>query len=52
MIAGISGDNPASIALHASLGFGHVGVLRSVGFKFEQWLDLTLMQRALRLEPR
>jgi len=52
MIAGISGDNPASIALHASLGFGQVGVLRSVGFKFEQWLDVTLMQRALRLEPR
>ena len=52
MIAAISGDNPASVALHASFGFAHVGVLRSVGFKFEQWLDVTLMQRALRTEPR
>jgi phosphinothricin acetyltransferase len=52
MIAGISGDNPASIALHATLGFAPVGVLRGVGFKFEKWLDVTLMQRALRIEPR
>jgi len=52
MIAAISGDNPGSIALHAAFGFTHVGVLRRVGFKFEQWLDVTLMQRGLRTEPR
>jgi L-amino acid N-acyltransferase YncA len=39
--------NAASIRLHASAGFAHVGVLRSVGWKFGRWLDVVLMQRAL-----
>ncbi|MGX7704449.1 N-acetyltransferase family protein [Methylobacterium sp. Gmos1] len=39
--------NAASIALHAGLGFQHVGVLRSVGWKHGTWLDTVLMQRAL-----
>jgi L-amino acid N-acyltransferase YncA len=47
MIALMVGDNPASVAFHAAHGFEPAGVLRSVGFKFDQWLDLTLMQRAL-----
>jgi L-amino acid N-acyltransferase YncA len=47
MIAAIGGDNPASIKLHAAHGFEHAGVLRSVGYKFDRWLDVTYMQRAL-----
>jgi phosphinothricin acetyltransferase len=39
--------NLASIRLHESLGFAHVGTLRSVGWKHERWLDTVLMQRAL-----
>ncbi|MET7247436.1 N-acetyltransferase family protein [Methylobacterium sp. EM32] len=39
--------NAASIALHAALGFRHVGVLRSVGWKHGTWLDTVLMQRPL-----
>ncbi len=48
MIA-VIGDsaNTASIALHASLGFSHAGLLRSVGFKHGRWLDGVLMQRSL-----
>lgn len=48
MIA-IIGDsaNRASIRLHESLGFEHIGTLRSVGWKHEQWLDTVLMQRPL-----
>jgi L-amino acid N-acyltransferase YncA len=48
MIA-VIGDsaNAASIALHASLGFSHAGLLRSVGFKHGRWLDGVLMQRSL-----
>jgi phosphinothricin acetyltransferase len=34
--------------VHQSLGFETVGVLRNVGFKFGQWVDTVLMQRALR----
>jgi len=40
--------NLGSQRLHGSLGFEQVGVLREVGFKFGQWMDTVLMQRALR----
>jgi L-amino acid N-acyltransferase YncA len=45
MIAVIGGVNPASVAMHKAMGFAHVGVLREVGFKFDGWQDVTLMQR-------
>ncbi len=45
-VIGDSG-NAASIALHARLGFAHVGTLRSVGFKFGRWLDTVQMQLPL-----
>ena len=47
MVAVIGGENPASVAMHASQGFAHVGVLREVGFKLDEWCDVTLMQREL-----
>jgi len=47
MIAVIGGAEPASVALHASLGFEIVGRLKSVGFKFGRWLDTIYMQRDL-----
>ncbi|MET0182681.1 MAG: N-acetyltransferase family protein [Caulobacterales bacterium] len=40
--------NAASIALHASLGFTHAGILRNAGYKFDRWLDVVIMQRSLR----
>lgn len=48
MIA-VIGDsaNLPSIRLHKAAGFGHVGTLRSVGWKHERWLDTVLMQRPL-----
>ncbi len=48
VLARISGDNAASIALHAGQGFELVGVEREVGRKFGQWIDVTVMQRMLR----
>lgn len=39
LIAVISGDNPASKALHEKLGFEPLGRLREVGFKFGAWID-------------
>ncbi len=47
MVAVIGGVNPASVAMHKAMGFGHVGVLREVGFKFGAWQDVTMMQRGL-----
>ncbi|MEM7529152.1 MAG: N-acetyltransferase family protein [Pseudomonadota bacterium] len=39
--------NLASIRLHESAGFAHIGVLRSVGWKHGRWLDTVIMQRPL-----
>lgn len=48
MIAAIGdSNNRASIAVHASAGFTHVGTYRNVGRKFDEWLDVVLMQRTL-----
>jgi L-amino acid N-acyltransferase YncA len=40
--------NTGSIALHRRLGFEMVGTLRNVGFKHGRWVDIVLMQRALK----
>ncbi len=52
MIAAISDSatSAASVALHRALGFQDAGVYRQVGWKFERWLDVTLMQ--LDLDPQ
>jgi phosphinothricin acetyltransferase len=42
-------DNEASITLHERCGFGKVGTLCGVGFKFGRWVDSVLMQRALQV---
>lgn len=47
MLAVIGGGEPASVALHARLGFEHAGRMRSVGRKFGRWLDSVYMQRSL-----
>ena len=47
MIAVIGGGEPASIALHAKLGFVERGRMKDVGVKFGRTLDTVYMQRAL-----
>lgn len=39
--------NAGSIAVHTSAGFQPVGVLKSCGWKFDKWLDVVLMDKAL-----
>lgn len=48
-VAVVAEPNPASSALHQSLGFEAVGTLREVGRKFDRWIDTQWYQ--LRLEP-
>jgi L-amino acid N-acyltransferase len=47
VIARITGNNDASIRLHAGCGFEIVGTEREVGRKFGRWLDVVEMQRML-----
>jgi len=37
--------NERSISLHRSAGFSHVGTFKSCGWKFNRWLDMTLMEK-------
>lgn len=46
-LIGAEQENPASIGLHARLGFKPVGTLAAVGWKFGRWLDVVEMQLAL-----
>lgn len=39
--------NAGSIGVHRSRGFTEIGTMRAVGWKFNRWLDVVLMQRAL-----
>lgn len=39
--------NLGSIGVHRSAGFADVGTLASCGWKFERWLDVVLMDKAL-----
>ncbi len=40
-------DNAGSTGLHERMGFQRAGLLRGVGFKFDRWVDVVLMQRQL-----
>ncbi len=39
--------NAGSVGVHRAVGFTHVGVLKSCGWKFGKWLDVVLMEMPL-----
>ena len=45
-VIGDSG-NAGSIGVHRASGFTEIGVMRSVGWKFDRWLDIVLMEKVL-----
>ena len=47
MVAGIDAETTGSIEFHRRLGFEEVGRMPEVGFEFNRWIDLVLMQRRL-----
>ena len=49
--AGITQPNPASVALHRSVGFDYIGTFEAVGHKFGKWHDVAWFQRRLRHSP-
>ena len=47
MLGVIAAESTGSIRLHEKLGFATVGRYEAVGFKFDRWLDVVHMQKAL-----
>lgn len=47
LVAGISATNLGAVRFHEALGFATVARLPQVGRKFDQWIDLILMQKFL-----
>ena len=47
VVAAVALPNPASLALHRVCGFDEVGVMKDVGRKFDRWIDVLWLQKAL-----
>jgi len=45
VVAVIALPNDASVALHEALGFEHAGTLKNLGFKLDEWRDVSFWQR-------
>jgi len=45
--AGITLPNEASVALHQSLGFEPIGIFREIGFKQDEWHNVSWWQRKI-----
>ncbi|AMO24339.1 GNAT family N-acetyltransferase [Ramlibacter solisilvae] len=39
--------NAGSVGVHRALGFADAGVIKSCGWKFDRWLDIVLMDKAI-----
>jgi L-amino acid N-acyltransferase YncA len=48
IIARIAGENEISVHLHKKYGFTYAGSLKEVGFKFNRYIDVHLMQLILK----
>jgi L-amino acid N-acyltransferase YncA len=47
MIGYIDSSNTASLRMHEALGFRRVGYLPAVAFRFGEWTDTVMVQRAI-----
>ena len=47
IVASVARDNRAGLALFTRQGFEEVGTIRNAAHKFDRWMDITLVQKAL-----
>jgi L-amino acid N-acyltransferase YncA len=47
IVASVAADNGPGLKLHQSLGFEVVGTLKDAAYKFDRWMDITLVQKRL-----
>jgi L-amino acid N-acyltransferase len=48
ILARVAEGNPVSRSLHVAAGFGPVGVMHEVGYKFDRFLDVELLELRLK----
>jgi len=49
IVASVAKDNRAGLALFTKQGFEVVGTIRNAAHKFDQWMDITLVQKELEI---
>jgi phosphinothricin acetyltransferase len=47
IVASLAADNRGGLRLHEAAGFTVVGTLAQAAYKFDRWMDITLVQRSL-----
>jgi len=47
MIAVVALPNPESISFHIKMEFREVGIMKKIGFKFDNYLDVMFLQKSL-----
>ncbi|MGE5527570.1 MAG: N-acetyltransferase family protein [Patescibacteria group bacterium] len=47
IVAKVADHNGPSLAVHKALGFAEIGTLIAVGYKFDRWLDVDLLELLL-----
>jgi L-amino acid N-acyltransferase YncA len=47
IVATVATDNRPGLKLHQSMGFTPVGTIVNGAYKFDRWMDITLLQRPL-----
>lgn len=48
IVASVASDNRPGMDLHLKLGFEVIGTIPDAAYKFDRWMNITLMQRRLR----
>ncbi len=48
LLSRIAQGNEASIYIHETLGFNHIGIMHDVGFKFGKYIDVRMMERVFK----
>lgn len=47
MLGVIALPNPESIGFHQKMGFTEIGTMKKVGYKFNQYIDVVLLQKSM-----
>ncbi|MFD1472068.1 GNAT family N-acetyltransferase [Companilactobacillus mishanensis] len=47
IVSYVTGENKNSVAFHEKMGYQEVGILKKMGYKFDKWYDVYVMQKRI-----